>query len=76
MEKLKPEERDYLPRQPYLAFVYGVAKKSAELEHAASLAQTLDALPEESYLFVRAREELNRKPEKPKPEQAAKTPAT
>jgi len=76
VEKLKPEERDYLPRQPYLAFVYGVAKKSAELEHAASLAQTLDALPEESYLFVRAREELNRKPEKPKPAPEAKTPAT
>lgn len=63
-------ERQYPPRQPYLAFVYGVGKKAAELEAAVAQGQDVSYLPEESYLFTRAREELNRKPEKPKSEHA------
>jgi len=64
VEKMTEPERQYPPRQPFLAFVYGVAKKSPELEQAAKLAEGVDLLPEESYLFTRARDELNRKPPK------------
>lgn len=59
-------ERQYPPRQPYLAFVYGVGKKAAELEATLAQGKDVNYLPEESYLFTRAREELNRKPNKPK----------
>lgn len=65
VEKMSELERQYPPRQPFLAFVYGVAKKSEELEQAAKLAEGAEFLPEETYLFTRAREELNRKPPKP-----------
>ena len=63
--KMTETERRYPPRQPFLAFVYGVAKKAEELEQAAKLAEGVEFLPEETYLFTRAREELNRKPPKP-----------
>lgn len=75
VEKLAPADREYPPRQPYLAFVYGVARKNAELEHTVAVAKApgADFLPEEAYLFTRARTELERKPEKPKP--SLKAPA-
>lgn len=63
--KLSEVDRQYALRQPYLAFVYGVAKRADALERALSLAEGVTFLPEETYLFTRAREELNRKPEKP-----------
>jgi len=66
VEKMTDSEREYPPRAPYLAFVYGVAKKADELEKTEAFGQGQNFLPEESYLFTRAREELNRKPEKPK----------
>lgn len=66
VQKIPAAERDYFPRQPYLAFVYGVARRAADLEHAASIGQRATYLPEESYLFTRAREEATRKLEKPK----------
>lgn len=62
VEKLSPSDRDFPPRQPYLAFVYGLAKKQAEFERAQKLGEGTSFLPEESYLFVRGKEELNRKP--------------
>lgn len=67
VEKMTDDERNYPPRAPYLAFVYGVAKKAEPLEKTIALGQGAPFLPEESYLFTRAREELNRKPEKTKP---------
>jgi Thioredoxin domain-containing protein len=76
VEKMTEIERHYPPRQPFLAFVYGVAKKSAEVEQAAKLAENLDLLPEERYLFTRAREELNRKPPKPANADKAKSDPT
>lgn len=71
VQKMTDDDRVYPPRAPYLAFVYGVAKKSEELEKAMAIGQSVNYLPEESYLFTRAREELNRKPEKPKPAKPA-----
>jgi len=67
VEKMTEDERNYPPRAPYLAFVYGVAKKAEPLDKAIALGQNVPFLPEETYLFTRAREEFNRKPEKPKP---------
>ena len=60
------DERNYPPRAPYLAFVYGVAKQADLLDREISIGQGATFLPEESYLFTRAHEELIRKPEKPK----------
>ncbi|HVU22868.1 MAG TPA: hypothetical protein VHE13_02010 [Opitutus sp.] len=65
-DKMSDNDRAYPPRAPYLAFVYGVAKKGPELEKATQLGQGVSYLPEENYLFTRARDEFNRKPEKPK----------
>ncbi len=76
VDKMSESERSYPPRQPYLAFVFGVGKKNTEMEHATSLGAGVSYLPEESYLFTRAREELERKPERPKapkPAEPAKT---
>ncbi|HWA85151.1 MAG TPA: hypothetical protein VG710_02920 [Opitutus sp.] len=70
VDKMTDADRAYPPRAPYLAFVYGVGKRGPDLEKAASLGDGVTFLPEENYLFTRAREELNRKPEKP--EKAAK----
>ncbi len=64
-EKMSSLDREYPPRQPYLAFVYGLAKKGPELEETVKRAEGTAFLPEENYLFTRAREELNRKPVKP-----------
>ena len=70
-EKMSADERNYPPRQPYLAFVYGVGKRADDLERTVTAAQRVRYLPEEDYLFTRAREELNRKPAKSKPAKAA-----
>jgi hypothetical protein len=66
VEKIPPDERNYPPRQPYVAFVYGVNRKTSEIEHSQTLVEGVNLLPEESYLFTRAREEANRRPEKSK----------
>lgn len=67
IEKLSPEHRDYPPRQPYLAYIYGVARKAQEFERTTTLTTGANYLPEENLLFTRGREELNRKPPAPKP---------
>ncbi len=66
VDQMKEAERDYPPRQPYLAFIYGSAKQGSPMEHAVSLGAGVNYLPEENYLFTRGREELLRKPEKSK----------
>lgn len=66
VDKMTADERNYSLRQPYLAYIYGVAKRSEDLDHAVKVAQGTTYLAEESYLFVRAREELARKPDKSK----------
>lgn len=71
VDKMTDDERNYPPRAPYLAFVYGVAKKADLLGKAVAIGNGVTYLPEEKYLFTRAVEELNRKPEKPKPAPAA-----
>ncbi len=67
LEKLSVTERDYPPRQPYLAFIYGVARDAASLERVEKLARGVTYLPEETRLFERARQELTRKMEAPAP---------
>lgn len=70
-QKLSNEELSYPPRQPYLAFVYGVARQANGVAEATARGQGANYLPEENYLFTRAQEELNRKPEKSKPAKPA-----
>jgi hypothetical protein len=60
--KFAPMDRDYPERQPYLAFIYGVARQPADLARAETIAGGRDYLPEEVYLFTRAHEELTRRP--------------
>jgi hypothetical protein len=64
-------QRDYPPRQPYLAFIYGVARDAEGVARAEKIAQGATYLPEEQRLFVQAREELTRKVEPPKDKKAA-----
>jgi len=64
VDKLTPEERSFPPRQPYLAFIYGVARDEAKLDRAVALAKGGSFLPEEATLFQRARTELTKKPVK------------
>jgi hypothetical protein len=73
VEKMAAVDRDIPPRQPYIAFVYGCARKALELDRAIAIAQGADYLPEEAYLFTRARAELERKPEKTKAPASAPT---
>lgn len=67
VERLSASERDYPPRQPYLAFIYGVARQPEGVAHAQEIGANLNFLPEETFLFSRARIELGRKPDAPKP---------
>lgn len=72
IQKFTPAERDYPPRQPYLALIYGVARRPEDLARARSLAKDLDLLPEEAALFTRAESELTREVKKPAPDKTAK----
>ena len=74
LAKLSPEELGYPPRQPYLAYVYGVARMKAEMERANALANGPDFLPEEKTLFLRAREALVRVDESSSPPGAKPKP--
>jgi thioredoxin-like negative regulator of GroEL len=65
--KLPEADRDYPPRQPYLAYVYGAARMKADFERAQSLMKNVDYLPEERALTQRGAEALNRPAPKPAP---------
>lgn len=68
VRQLPAVELEYLPRQPYLAYIYGAARRPDELAKAAGLAVNGDYLPEENALIRRAQEIVTRKPAaKPKP---------
>lgn len=56
---LAPAERDYPPRQPYLGYIYGAARRPVDLARAERIAAGWDYLPEERFLFTRAREQLD-----------------
>lgn len=58
LSTLRPEEREYPPRLPYLAYVNGVARKREEVARLQALADKIGAeyLPEERNLFLLAAE--------------------
>ena len=64
-------QRDYPPRQPYLAFIYGVARDAEGVARTEKIAQGVSYLPEEQRLFVQGREELTRKIEPAKDKKAS-----
>jgi hypothetical protein len=65
VEALPAAERDDPPRQPYLAFIYGVANRPTDLARAETIGHGQTYLAEEAVLFDRAREEL-RNSQRPK----------
>lgn len=71
--RLGPADRDFPLRQPYLAFVFGVARRPEAVERAQQLGQGAGYLPEEESLFSRARIELMRKPARPAAPKAGKS---
>jgi len=69
-------DRDYSPRQPYLAYVYGLNRQRVEVERAESKSRGTEYLPEEVNLFQKARAALDRRTLPPPKLPAAKrTPA-
>jgi hypothetical protein len=71
ISKLTPSERDYSPRAPYLAFIYGENGREPEVAHAEMTSRGTAYLPEERVLFTLAREAQYRRlaplmPAKPK----------
>ncbi len=77
IEKLPPAERDYAPRAPYLAFVYGRNRRRTEFEKYAALAASARVLAQERALVPLGQEALDRPvmpPPEPKKAPAPKTP--
>lgn len=62
---LPPDELGFLPRLPYLAYIYGAANDPAMLAKLTAASAEGDYLPEESALFRRAQEVLHQKPAPP-----------
>lgn len=61
VQKLTPEELAWPDRAPYLAYIYGMARRRAEFARAAAVEPNLPTLlPEELALFNRGREALDR----------------
>jgi predicted Zn-dependent protease len=63
---LSPADRDDPARQPYLAFIYGVANRPQDLSRAVRISQGQTYLTEEQQLFSLAQQELERHA-RPKP---------
>jgi predicted Zn-dependent protease len=66
-------DRDYTPRQPYLAYVYGLNRQRVEVERAEAKSRGTEFLPEESDLFLKARAALDRRTLPPLKSSAAKS---
>ncbi|HVW19654.1 MAG TPA: hypothetical protein VHC86_00420 [Opitutaceae bacterium] len=72
-------DRDYTPRQPYLAYIYGLNRQRAEVDRAEVKGRGTDFLPEEANLFLQAHAALDRRlllPPKPAAPKPAPKPAT
>jgi predicted Zn-dependent protease len=59
--QLSQLDRDFSPRQPYLAYIYGLNRNRDEVERAQSKGSGTAYLPEEAALFLKAREALERR---------------
>lgn len=82
VETMAPEQREYPPRLPYLAFVHGMARNPDEVQRLQKLSAKSGAeyLPEERHLFTRARDAAMRPAAKSAPRRddetrTGKTPA-
>jgi hypothetical protein len=64
VNRMPPDQRDYSPRLPYLAYIYGASKDRSDFERVNALAQSrnISLLPEERQLFTAAREALDSRP--------------
>lgn len=61
VEQMTPDQRQFSPRFPYLAYIYGVNRRRSEVEQLATQARGLLMLPEERRLFTEAIEASQRK---------------
>jgi hypothetical protein len=74
VNRLSPADRDYSPRAPYLAYVYGLNRMKPEVVRMENLGRYVNLLPEESVLFTLAHQLEERRappPTPPKPKPAA-----
>lgn len=74
--KLTPEDQQFLPRLPYLAYVYGMARDASTLARLTEASKDGNYLPEESALFARAQAALTRKIIVPKDKMGGPTKST
>jgi len=70
IDAMSVADREYPPRAPYLAYVYGVLRNHEGLARMQALMEGVDFLPEEKLLLSRAREAVDRPPDPPPPERA------
>ncbi|HSH93702.1 MAG TPA: hypothetical protein VK968_06120, partial [Roseimicrobium sp.] len=72
LDAMSVADREYPPRAPYLAYVYGVLRNQEGLARMQSLMDGYaDFLPEEKLLLSRARDAVVRPPDPLPPERAA-----
>ena len=76
VSKLSPQDRDYSPRAPYLAYVYGVNRMKADVIRSETQAHGAVLLPEENILFTLAHELESRKALAPPAAPKAKPPTS
>jgi hypothetical protein len=73
--RLSPADRDFTPRAPYLAYIYGANHMKAEVTRMENLGHDTSLLPEESLLFTLGEQLAERKtpppPVAPKPKPPA-----
>ena len=74
IDAMRVTDREYPPRAPYLAYVYGVLRNHEGLARMQSLMEGTDFLPEEKLLLSRARDAVDR-PADPLPPERAAEPA-
>ncbi len=60
--RMSQADRDYSPRSPYLAYVYGVNKDRGQVDRLQGLSLGTKFTKEEQALFIGARVELDKKP--------------
>ncbi|MFA6289716.1 MAG: hypothetical protein WC661_20225 [Opitutaceae bacterium] len=70
LDAMTAADREYPPRAPYLAYVYGVLRNHEGLARMQALMEGVDFLPEEKLLLSRARDAVDRPPDPLPPERA------
>ena len=70
VDAMSAADREYPPRAPYLASVYGVLRNREGLARMQAVMEGVEFLPEEKMLLVRAQEAVDRPPDPLPPKRA------